>query len=375
MWLSLWPRLLKRCSRLLSRIGKSSTPTKVGFAYRLFALGDVGDLSESAKALAVTTLESLWSDFTFDSGVVAATTNPLTAYARLINPVDDHDLFVSGKEIWVLLQKSKELLPTFDLDRVCEKLCTGIDAASINSLRHTVLPLVKLIVAHETSPFSTPEYGPSESGKTLVKAAIERLIRSFIGKEPTSPHTWAQPTGGCGNPACGDCAGVNAFLADPQRQVGRFPCAKMRRRHLHQCFTDHRDRSYTVETLRGSNPNVWVITKNMQGFKKAHAAWRARLDHAADYMVVLVELGRLELYLGPDLEALTSLRVENLPLRQQAAAPPPPLAPPSASAPDVQSRKRPLEDDADVGNQAKRVFSKVLNGLGQEEEVEVIDLT
>lgn len=319
-------------------------------------------------------LESLWQDFTFDSGVAAATTT-LIAYARLINPVDDHGLFITGNEIWVLIGKSKEILPDFDLDRVCEQLCSGIDVASINSLRHTVLPLVELIVAHETSPFSNPEHGPSESGKILVMAAIERLIRSFIGKEPRFPNTWTQPTGGCGNPACRDCAGVNAFLADPRKQVGEFPCAKMRRLHLHKCFTDHKDRSYTVETHRGTSPNVWVITKNVDGFKKDYAAWKTRFEHAADYMVVLGRSRRLELYLGPDFEALTSLRVENLPLRRQAAvAAPPPLAL-SASAPNVQSRKRPLEDDADVGNRGKRVFSKVLNGLGEEEEVEVVDLT
>lgn len=363
--------LLRFCSRTLSNVTESTTSVKVGFAYRLVSPIEAGKVTDPRwKTLASTALKSLWQDFTFDSGVVEPrkstfSTLYVTAAPKLTSPVDDRGLFITGHEIWVLLEKSKEILPSFDMDHLCEKMCLSIREASIDTMKHTILPLVELIVVHETSVFSTADQGPSKSGRTIVTTAIEHLIKQFVAKEPQAPQTWAQPIRGCGSRYCADCTSVNEFLADPRQQIGRFPVAKMRRLHLHQNFTDKMDKSYKVATLRGFNPNVWEITKNNDGYKQEHLQWKGRLDSATEYMDILGRSGRLKLFLEDAFDAMTSLRVEKV-ISFQERAP---------MAHTVESRKRPLEDDASVGNREKRVFSKVLNVLGEEQDVEVIDLT
>lgn len=280
----------------------------------------------------------------------------------LSNPFNNDDLFVTGNDIMLLIEKSNDVLPNFDMAQLCEKLCTAISIGSIDSLKHAILPLVKLMVVQNAPPFTITEQDPSQPSRDVVKTALEALVRNFIGMEPQAPKTWTLPGGGCG---CRDCSGVNVFLADPRQVVGQFPCGKSRRAHLHKCFTDKPNRSYTVETLRYSNPNVWQITKNRDTHNRKHQEWKARFASANKFMAGLVRSGRLKQYLGADFNAMISLRVEKL-LSQKARAPPALL---------TDSLKRPLEDDGNVGNREKRTDWNVFNTASTGGEVEVIDLT
>ena len=101
--------------------------------------------------------------------------------------------------------------------------------------------------------------------KSWLDAVRDQLERA-TAKEPMPPTDWARPADvDC---KCQFCAKLNAFLADPAREVGRIPAAEAMRQHLigkigrHQCDVKH-----ALE--RKGSPYSLVLTKTTGSFVRA----------------------------------------------------------------------------------------------------------
>lgn len=90
-----------------------------------------------------------------------------------------------------------------------------------------------------------------------------------------APRDWAQPVEiAC---RCADCRLLEAFARDPARDVGRFPMAEARRRHLEEQIRKLEVDLQRTTERRGS-PHTLVCTKTWGRFE------RARRQHAKDLL-------------------------------------------------------------------------------------------
>ena len=85
-------------------------------------------------------------------------------------------------------------------------------------------------------------------------------------RQPVPPADWGRPAEVACN--CQYCAQLNAFLADPAKEVGRIPAREEMRHHLisiidrHQCDVKH-----SLE--RKGSPYSLVLTKTSGSFERA----------------------------------------------------------------------------------------------------------
>ncbi|KAL9086906.1 MAG: hypothetical protein Q9165_006912 [Trypethelium subeluteriae] len=77
---------------------------------------------------------------------------------------------------------------------------------------------------------------------------------------------------------CGDCRVLNMFLANPEQDVGTFPMAKERRRHLHEKLDYIRGQSN--DTVRRGSPYTLVVTKDLRHWGEDVRAWQVRVERA-----------------------------------------------------------------------------------------------
>ncbi len=104
----------------------------------------------------------------------------------------------------------------------------------------------------EQQPLATPPLW-----QQAYQSLLREYLRTCVGELPPERRVVAIRTVPC---LCGDCAALNGFLADPSREVGRFPMGKARRRHVHSQLERHYI-DCTHETERWSKPETLVVTK------------------------------------------------------------------------------------------------------------------
>lgn len=125
----------------------------------------------------------------------------------------------------------------------------------------------------------------ASSAKDAVKLSpaiqnwIQRLggwLQQLTSKAPEKPTDWRRPSQL--NCHCVYCGELSAFLADPTREVARFPLAKQRRQHLHDVIErNHCD--CTHETLRVGSPQTLVCKKTNGSYDRACEDYQRNLRH------------------------------------------------------------------------------------------------
>jgi len=255
-------------------------------------------------------LRNIWEKFSFFA-IVSERDN--LNMGRRVAPMNKAEL-LSGEELVRLIENTVDngIMPEDDIPSRIEK---AMALQNQDACQHTLMPFIQLILKQRVRGFLYDEgtRQPTVRSTDFVTRVLQYYIQCCVGKEPPLPRNWTLPTGGCG---CGDCNAVNQFLKDPQQRVGRFPLSSSRRAHLHQQFTDARNAPYTVTTLRGTNPNVWEMTKTLGSAGLIHEAWVNRRADAEQWLKLLKKAGPLDSYLGDMEDAILSLDLERIEAEQ-----------------------------------------------------------
>ncbi|KIX09823.1 uncharacterized protein Z518_00904 [Rhinocladiella mackenziei CBS 650.93] len=318
--------------RIVPRVKSCSTACQVGFANRLMEwVGSPDEIPEEGTAhktlslndrvaLSTPIFANIWRNFRLESKPIAlpvGTNNRENYWIKPPLTKEDEDKqyqdsLLNGADIAGLLNHTINLNVLTDAE-IQGCLETQVRAANNVVCEYTLVPFVKSILEQKVDCHKLDQASkqPLPQSIELVAQILERYVQTCVGKEPSGRVNWAQPPRGCRGTFCSDCAAVNRFLQDPRQQVGRFPVGKQRRHHLHQHFTDIHGTTYTVTTLRNSNPNVWQITKR-DLIGEECKAWRCRHDDAQRKTTDLRSAGPLELYLGDMARSILSLNVAEI---------------------------------------------------------------
>ncbi|ETI24626.1 hypothetical protein G647_03995 [Cladophialophora carrionii CBS 160.54] len=395
---------------IIPAIAKCGTAFQVAFANCLVArVDDVETTTELDEASLLTfspqaclsvsraVYTNIWMSFELESlpeAPIATTRAPGGIYGMYGTPPRvppaprPEERLLGGSELARSLRHTSSLGVLTDSE-MKSRLRSAVGAADREACIHTLLPFVKLVLQQQVESLKLdPESNrASDEDKNLVTAMLVRFIVAGVGREPAAPGTWSQRTGGCRSSSCSDCSSVNAFLAAPDRIVGKFPVGKARRHHLHSFFADKAGANYSVTTLRNSNPNVWQITKNPSKAQVDHDTWKTRKAEAQKMISQLVKTGRFHMYvlhgaaLGIIDADVTMLKLPPGP-GEQIPAGVLPLQPSSANVPSTSRFKRPALEDPDPEQEERSKKAKAKPTTSGTESlrprhglVEVIDLT
>ncbi|KAK4150552.1 hypothetical protein C8A00DRAFT_36857 [Chaetomidium leptoderma] len=149
--------------------------------------------------------------------------------------------------------------------------------------------------------------------KPLFLAILNSYLTRYVGAEPPREEApnFSLPAVYC-HSACGDCTSLNAFLASPTQQVGRFQVDKERRKHLHRVLEARFGGGWSGQALppggevvrhetdRGTCPETLVVTKVGSRTLRVRAAWEVRAQGAGAVLDGLVEDGDLRGVLGEE---------------------------------------------------------------------------
>lgn len=105
--------------------------------------------------------------------------------------------------------------------------------------------------------------------------------------------------------SCGDCAGLNAFLANPNLRKERFPMGKQRRQHLHNQL-DAAGVDCTHVTEHVGSPHTLVVNKTTRLADAARREWRAR-QARADEVIKGFPAEALRALLGAEYDRIVSM--------------------------------------------------------------------
>ncbi|EXJ60531.1 hypothetical protein A1O7_04684 [Cladophialophora yegresii CBS 114405] len=386
---------------ILPAIAKCGTAFKVAFANCLAARVDQVDITtelnegcqltfspQACVNVSKAVYANIWTSFELESLPVKPMAN-----TRLLRSVLDtfsppprptpaprpEEHLLDGSELASLLSHTSSLGVLAESE-MKSRLQSAVEAADREACIHTLLPFVKMVFEQKVEALKLDPHSnrASDADKHLVTAMLVRLVVAGVGREPARPGTWSQRKGGCKSSSCKDCPSVNAFLAAPDRIVGKFPASKPRRHHLHTYFTDKAGANYSVTTLRNSNPNVWQITKNPSKAQADHDTWKTRKAEAKKKIKELVKTGRFNMYV-PQGTALAIIDADVTKLHgEQTPAGVLPLQASSANAPPATLSKRPAAEDREsekLSKKAKSTTSRADPVRPRHGLVEVIDLT
>ncbi|KAG9251867.1 uncharacterized protein F5Z01DRAFT_691404 [Emericellopsis atlantica] len=134
-----------------------------------------------------------------------------------------------------------------------------------------MLALLPPILQAEGIPAKDPPY--QQLYQTLMVAAADR----FDGQPPTTSNDLRRPAVNC---SCPDCHHLNAFLASPTRETGKFPMNKNRRAHVHQQLDRARiDCTHVME--RFGTPQTLVVQKTSRHHAENHKIWVQKIGMLA----------------------------------------------------------------------------------------------
>jgi hypothetical protein len=129
----------------------------------------------------------------------------------------------------------------------------GLDDCQVPSLQ-TVLP------------WSQKQFGLVHPHLMSWLASVRQQLERDTARQPAPPTDWTRPAEvDC---SCQYCSQLNAFLADPAKEVGRIPAREDMRQHVigmiarHQCDVKH-----ALE--RKGSPYSLVLTKTTGSFARA----------------------------------------------------------------------------------------------------------
>ncbi|KAJ9616980.1 hypothetical protein H2200_000701 [Cladophialophora chaetospira] len=362
--------------------------------------------SEGLTNLTKTVYAAVWESFELASLPKAQESNTNTAQSgyrqygtvpRATPVLKPEDHLLDGNDLTMLLNRSRSLDVAKE-DVVRSILRHAVDTAGSDACDHTLLPFLKSVCEQKVECLKLdPASGKaSEENMSLVTAILLRFVLAWVGTEPTATRSWSQATGagGCGGAYtrgtsytsyCSDCSSVNQFLMDPNRQVGQFPVGKKRRDHLDRYYTVQPKGNYSVTTLRGSNPNIWQVTKNPSGAQIAHDNWKKRTALAKEKIIELLRTGRFSPYIlesaaaavaALDIAKLIEIGLQSGPKSATALQP---LQPSQGNTRHTAGSKRPAADALDDEGNTKKTKSDPSNSENfvrtKHGFVEIVDLT
>ncbi|KAL9622653.1 MAG: hypothetical protein Q9160_002963 [Pyrenula sp. 1 TL-2023] len=261
-----------------------------------------GDLCELSKQV----LLNLWVTCRLDSSAVTIEQTPTNQRPFSSAPATNNaenakkyeQALLTGSELSDVIQNTflLDAIKDIPLHRILEHVIASTDKPT---LTHTFLPFIRCILSQQNPHYRLPTSpsNPAPQTATSLITCILRTLALSVGPEPQSHANWSQPTRGCG---CSDCNAVDRFLHSPTERSEGFPMDNIRRHHLHSVFKDRSHASYSIETLRGCNPNVWKITKHRSREQARHEAWKQAFDDARREIRKLKRVGDLDKYLGSE---------------------------------------------------------------------------
>jgi hypothetical protein len=101
-------------------------------------------------------------------------------------------------------------------------------------------------------------------------ADTRRALKAATAKKPAPPSDWARPK--IATCECADCAQLDAFLADPESEIGRIRAPEGSRCHLLDQIRQYQADVEAKLERRGS-PYSLVLTKTVGSFKRALARY------------------------------------------------------------------------------------------------------
>lgn len=218
-------------------------------------------------------------------------------------PVKDFEN-ITGADIAEVLFQCTVLELLQEKNKISSTLINATFGPDLNIYGEVLLPFLEHFLAligsrSYKSHFPAGKISELQSWAELVLCILNSYLSRYVQPEPPSATlTWTRNQVRCGK-NCVDCQSLNAFLADPQRTVGRFPLGKMRRLHIHQQLEAYCP-SCTHMTERVGNPQTLVVTKTNTQAQMAHQAWQKRRSEAERNIKNLRPQGTLEEILGPD---------------------------------------------------------------------------
>jgi hypothetical protein len=115
-------------------------------------------------------------------------------------------------------------------------------------------------------PWSQKQFGSVHPALESWLTAVRGQLEKATARHPAPPTDWARPADvAC---KCSYCAQLNAFLADPAKEVGRIPAREDMRQHLIGMIRRHRcDVEHALE--RKGSPYSLLLTKTNGSFERA----------------------------------------------------------------------------------------------------------
>ena len=256
---------------VVAALERCTTPTVAAFV--LTAVASVSEGGNSAQLqLLEKMIKHLWSS-TFDfEGPEFRTPKP-NSWGRVQDYDSERDI-LTNDELVRLLEVTQRYggMPAFDALPV---LCLALPKVSSAYAKEQVLPFVEHLVKRKVPVlFPHDTRTPNGAVTELIRDGLTAIITNHVQPEPQRAANFTLPRGTCN---CSDCQVINNFLVSQQTQY-RFPCAKKRRQHLHQQFTDRGNSMYDVMTIESGSPHVWCITKTFdKRYANDHRAWTLRV--------------------------------------------------------------------------------------------------
>ncbi|EXJ91765.1 hypothetical protein A1O3_00315 [Capronia epimyces CBS 606.96] len=289
---------------------------------------------ETKQHLTKPLLSNIWSDFRLKAPPwpkappsTYRSVKSISHWSVTENQEDRSSRFVNGGDLRQLINHTVSAGAVSESE-IKDRLSKAVRTADKETYVHALLPFVEEILAQKVSCYNNKHGGEidtetgelSQQSMEFVTHLLLNDLKTCVGKEPRGQVKWSQPRRGCG---CRDCLGVDAFLASPTESVGRFPCAKPRRQHLHQQFNRSPNTPYTIETTHNSNPHVWQITKKNKQLER-QAVWRKDRDEARSWLAWLQNAVRnpnrpLRDYLGTMADAILAADYDRVAQEHEAA--------------------------------------------------------
>lgn len=194
----------------------------------------------------------------------------------------------------LLKDKAYEALAT----RFFEKLSTQIAHIPASEYPGLWLPFLRrfsgLLQGHNIL-LDTAKY------RIIFAQVLCAWLNTYVGRQPRPNTSLVRPRVKC---SCGDCNDLSRFLLDGSAEVGRFPRAEKRRRHMQMelCCAEM-DIECVTESF--GSPYTLVVKKTNHHDQLAKSAWQQRVTTAK------TELGQfnqndLRAILGPRLYPLVT---------------------------------------------------------------------
>ena len=202
-------------------------------------------------------------------------------------------VIVTGTDLSALFNVIGPYLPVdyCRLESITSNLIDNANVASAARFKHTYLPFIVHVLSEDISLFLTEAMTPTPTARHLVSTLLLRYVVGIIATEPAKAGSWCRSE--VGRCSCVDCVRVNAILRSNKRVDG-IKVSKARRQHLHRTFNDRNDGSYSIETIRTTNPNEFRITKNMGRWQKERNQWSRLVDEGKVWMSLLVSKGLIK---------------------------------------------------------------------------------